>query len=1168
MPHSQFVHLHNHTEYSLLDGACRILDDRGKPGELIQTVANQFKMPALAITDHGNMYGAIEFYMACRVAGIKPIIGCEVYVAPGSRLERATDKVSGENYYHLTLLARDMQGYQNLMKLVSIGFLEGFYYKPRVDKEVLRQYSKGLVAMSGCLAGEVAAALLQGKIKDAERIAYEYRNIFEPGMFYIELMDNGLEEQKKVIPLQLELAKKTDIPIVATNDCHFLKKEDAFNHDVLLCIGTGKTLDEPDRLKFSSDLFYYRPPQEMIQLFSHSPEAVKNTVEIAEKCSLEIKFDKLYLPDYPVPAGKTAEKYLDELCGEGLKKRYAVPSAEHTGRLEHELSIINKMGFAPYFLIVWDFIKYAKSGGIPVGPGRGSGAGSIVAYVLGITDICPLKYGLLFERFLNPERHTMPDLDIDFADTGRDRVIEYVRNKYGQNNCAQIITFGSMQARLVIRDVARALGFAVSDADRIAKLIPFGSNIYSAMQSISELKSLARTDEKIAKLIDVSRKLEGLKRHTGVHAAGMVIAKDEITKFSPLSKGSRDIITTQYDGDQLSKLGLLKVDFLGLRTLTVLDDTVEMIKKRGNKDFSLSDIPLDDKKTFKLFHEARTLGIFQLESRGMRDLLRKLKPTDIEDIIALISLYRPGPMGSGMIDDFVARKHQRVKVKYEHPLLEPILKDTYGVIVYQEQVMRIAVDMAGFTAGQADTLRRAMSKKIPEEMEKYRDIFLQGAHKNNVDRATAVKVFEQMAQFAGYGFNKSHAAAYGIVAFQTAYCKANYPIEYMTALLNSEIGRSAIGKEEEESKSVTYIQECESVGIKIFSPDIQSSDVRFAIEGDGIKFGLLAVKNVGDAAIEGIIAARKENGEFKSWEDFLSRVDVRTANRKVLESLIKAGAFDCFGESHTYTRAELVTKLDMSLDWANSRKQDLSAGQGLLFGASDMARDLDRKVKFEPWSEHTTLANEREVLGFYLSGHPLAQHRHDLMRLSQYRLDRLPPPPQGQGQGPIIRVAGMITSAKKLVTKQKKEQYARFKLEDLHGEIEIVVLPRNYGGGLSKYIVPNSLVVVKGRFSGSDGQAEILAEQIMTFEEAKQKLPVFSGKVKIKLSSAGLEDGLLDKIKKVITEHPGTSPVILEVLVHGQGEYIVDTDMYAKAEEKFFHEVDKILGSEALELVS
>jgi DNA polymerase III subunit alpha len=883
---------------------------------------------------------------------------------------------------------------------------------------------------------------------------------------------------------------------------------------------------------------------------------------------VEMSFGQLYLPDYPVPDGKTAENYLEELCREGLKKRYAVPGEVHNQRLDHELSIINKMGFAPYFLIVWDFIKFSKSNGIPVGPGRGSGAGSIVAYSLGITDICPLKYGLLFERFLNPERRTMPDLDIDFADTGRDRVIEYVRNKYGQSNCAQIITFGSMQARLVIRDVARVMGFSVQDSDRIAKMIPFGSNIYESLQKISELRALANNEDRVAKLLAASQKLEGLKRHTGVHAAGMVIAKDEITKYTPLSKGAKEIITTQYDGDQLSKLGLLKVDFLGLRTLTVLDDTLKMIHAAGNKEFSLTELTLDDKKTFKLFQDARTLGVFQLESRGMRDLLRKLKPTDIEDIIALISLYRPGPMGSGMIDDFVARKHGRIKVSYEHPLLEPILKDTHGVIVYQEQVMRIATDMAGFTAGQADMLRRAMSKKIPEEMEKHRENFLAGAHKKNVSRATAMKMFDLILKFGGYGFNKSHAAAYGVVAYQTAFCKANYPVEYMTALMNSEIGRSAVVKEDEESKLVTYIQECEHMDIKIFPPTVQRSGVKFERDGGDIVFGMLAVKNVGEAAVESIVEARKNGGQFKSWEDFLARVDVHSANRKVLESLIKAGAFDCFGELYTSIRAELLAKLDASIDMATSHRQDISAGQGLLFEPEQFTADMDRNLKYEPLSEHQALAFEKEVLGFYLSGHPLAERRHELMRYSQYRLDALPNAPAESRDGPLVRVAGMITSTKKLVTKLKKEQYARFKLEDLYGEIEVVVLPRNYSAGLSKYVAPNSLVVVKGRLSGNNGQNEVLAEQIMTFEEAEQKLPAFSGKVRIRIAAAGLEDGPLDKIKKVIEEHPGQTPVELEVSVSGQGEYLVETAITVKTTEKFFNDVDKLLGFEAWELVA
>ncbi|MCB4791836.1 MAG: DNA polymerase III subunit alpha [Elusimicrobia bacterium] len=1165
MPNTEFVHLHNHTEYSLLDGACRILDDKGKPADMIRTMAAHFKMPAFAITDHGNMYGAIEFYNACRESGIKPIIGCEVYVAPGSRHDRKSNGMG--DYYHLTLLAKDHTGYQNLMNIVSKGFLEGFYYKPRVDRELLAGYGKGIIALSGCLKGELCGALLKDDLKLAEKIAGEHRDIFGKEFYYIEIMDHGLEEQKKVNPKLIELAKRMNIPLVATNDCHYLKKEDSYNHDVLLCIGTGKTLDEPDRMRFSTDQFYYRSPQEMAKLFSHIPEAIKNTVEIAEKTSLEIGFNQLLLPDYPVPGGETAEKYLERLCREGLKKRYTDIKEEHEKRLQHELGIIKQMGFATYFLIVWDFIHYAKKNSIPVGPGRGSGAGSIVAYTLGITDVCPLKYGLLFERFLNPDRRSMPDLDIDFADTGRDRVIDYVRNKYGHNNCAQIITFGSMQARLVLRDVARAMGFTPSEGDRIAKLIPFGMNIYNAMQTVPEIAALAKSDERMNKLISSAQSLEGLKRHTGVHAAGMVIAKEEITKYAPLAKGSKDVVTTQYNDKCMLKLGLLKVDFLGLRTLTIIEDTVNLIKKSLDAKFDINTIPLDDKKTFKLYHDAKTLGVFQLESRGMRDLLRKLKPTDIEDIIALISLYRPGPMGSGMIDDFVSRKHGRTKVVYDHPVLEPILKDTHGVILYQEQVMRIAQDMAGFSAGEADGLRRAMGKKIPEEIEKERAHFINGAKKKKIEHRLSEKVFDQILHFGGYGFNKSHAAAYGILAYRTAYLKANYKIQYMASLLNSEIGRSAVGKEEEISKIVSYIQDAETLNIKILPPDIQKSEMLFSIEGANISFGLLAVKNVGEGACESITAARKANGTFKSWDDFMTRVDMHCVNRKVLESLIKAGAFDSFGESHIYTRSELIAKMDESIGWASKHQKDVSIGQELLFEINDVANNgTQSSIKVEPWSEHTALSYEKEVLGFYLSGHPLAQHTHDLLMFSQYRLDKLPQPTSGRDQA-LIRVSGMVSNVKKLVTKEKKEQYARFRLEDLYGEVDVVVFPKNFKKML-KYLELNTLVVVKGRLSDRSSESEILAEEMMTIEEAKEKMPAFTGSVHLKISSLGLEDEVLDRIKDIIKEHPGKSPVYLDVSSSSQHEYVVETSLRVKPEVNFFKNIEKILGPEALELRS
>ncbi len=1167
--HSEFVHLHNHTEYSLLDGACRLTDDRGKPAELLHIISKEYKMPALAITDHGNMYGAMEFFSACRESGIKPIVGCEVYLAPGSRFDKENKRGSDtENYFHLTLLAKDFTGYQNLMHIVSLGFLEGFYYKPRIDKELLRKHHEGIIALSGCLQGEVAKSLMKDKFAEAEKLAQEYRDIFGKDNYYLEVMDHGLEDQKRIIPHLMELSSKSGIPLVATNDCHFLKKDDAYDHDVLLCIGTGRTLDDPGRMKFSSDQFYYKSPAEMIKLFDYIPDAAKNTLAIADKVGLDINFDQLLLPHYPVPEGETAESYLKKLCVQGLKTRYGEVTEKHTKRLEHELAIINKMGFAAYFLIVWDFIAYAKSQGIPVGPGRGSGAGAIVAYTLGITDICPLKYGLLFERFLNPDRRSMPDLDIDFADAGRERVIEYVIKKYGASNCAQIITFGSMQARLVIRDVGRVMGFTPGETDRIAKMVPFGSNIYTALQTVPELKNLTHSDERLKKLISSSQKLEGLKRHTGVHAAGMVIAKEEITKFSPLAKGSKDIITTQYDGNILPKLGLLKVDFLGLRTLTIIDDAVKMIRANKKPDFTLKDLDLSDKPTFKLLNAAQALGVFQLESRGMRDLLRKLQPTDIEDVIALIALYRPGPMGSGMIDDFVGRKHGRTKTKYDHALLEPILKDTYGVILYQEQVMRIATDLAGFTAGEANGLRKAMGKKIPEEIEKQREKFIAGAKAKGVDKHISEKTFDLLVKFGGYGFNKSHAAAYGIVSYQTAYLKANYTIEYLTALMNSEIGRSVAGKEEEESKLSTYVQDAEKFGIKILPPNVDCSETKFSIEGSNIRFGLMAVKNVGEGAAQSIVDSRKMKGPFKSWEEFINRVDLHAINHKVFESLIKAGAFDQFGEKYNGTRAYLTANLDKSLERAQSHNKDSAIGQGSLFEPEQFAADTDNNVKVEPWSEHDALSFEKEVLGFYLSGHPLAQHQHELVAYSQYRLDHLPQGGDDPRSSPLVRLAGMIANAKKLMTKEKKEPYARFKLEDLNGEIEVVVFPKSYAAGMAKYIVPNTLVVVKGRLSGRDSSNELLAEEMMTMEEAKRKLVPYTGTIHLKLSSAGFEESALNRIKDIIKEHPGKSPVVLDVAVPGKGEYAVETELSVKYGQKFFTDIEDLLGQDSWELKS
>lgn len=1160
----EFIHLHNHTEYSLLDGACKITDDKGNPGELFNLIANKYKMSALAITDHGNMYGAMEFYWAAKESGIKPIIGCEVYVAPKSRFDKGIDKASAgrSNYHHLTLLAKDFHGYKNLMRIVSIGFIEGFYYKPRVDKEVLRKYSNGIIALSGCLSGEVSSSLLNGKLQKAQKAALEYRDIFGKDNFYIEIMDNNLKEQQQVIPDLLELSKKTDIALVATNDCHFLRKEDSQIHDVLLCIGTGKTLNDSKRLRFGSDLFYYRSAEEMIKTFSYVPEAIKNTLTIAEKINLEINTDNILLPQFPVPKEyKSDVDYLEDLCNKGLKVKYVNPQQEHTERLKQELAVINRMGFASYFLIVSDFVKYSKERGISVGPGRGSGAGSMVAYTLGITDICPLKYELLFERFLNPDRRSMPDLDIDFADSGRDEVIKYVRQKYGEERCAQIITFGSMQARLVIKDVARVMGFTPIESNNIAKLIPQNASIKEALETSKDLSRLTKTDEKIAKLISVSQKLEGLKRHTGVHAAGMVIANKDITNYSPLAKGAKNIITTQYDGTVLPQLGLLKVDFLGLRTLTVIDDCIKFIHK-NNPNFNIENISLIDSKTYQLLEEAKTMGVFQLESKGFRDLIRKLKPTSIDDIIALIALYRPGPMGSGMLDDFVARKHGKTAIVYDHPLQEPILKSTYGVSLYQEQVMKMSVVLAGFTPGEADSLRKAMSKKNPEVIERQREKFINGAKNKGIGKRTSEKIFNTIVAFAGYGFNKSHSAAYGVVSYRTAYLKANYPLEYFTALLNSEIGRSAI-KDNEESKLIMYLNDTENFAIKILPPDIQCSNSKFKIEGTNIRFGLLAIKNVGEGFTESLEQSRIVNSyfkKFKNWEDFLQRIDLKSTNKKALESLTKAGAFDSFDEDKLQIRANILANIDSSVDRAAKIKYDKESSQGFLFESTTMLADFFLK-KSKPLDLFEALGFEKEVLGFYLSGHPLTPMKRELIAYSNYRLDKLPETRENHDfkTAQVIRIAGMIVSVKKLITKAKKESYAKFKLEDLNGSIDAVVFSKKFNK-FSSYLIYGNIVVVNGALVNTQGSPEIVVENIMSLKEAKEKFPPNNADIYIKFSVARYDDALYDELKKIFENHKGPSKVFIDLEDMLHRKYLIETQFLVDSSDKFISDVETIIG--------
>jgi DNA polymerase-3 subunit alpha len=1174
----EFVHLHNHTEYSLLDGATRLTDEKGNPSEFIKSMAAA-KFPALAITDHGNLYGAIEFYSVCTDVGIKPIIGMESYIAPESRLDRQGGPSEASN--HLTLLAINEVGYRNLMKLSSRAFLEGYYYKPRIDKEILAQHAEGLVGLSGCLKGEVPGALLADRPEKAEKALDAYRQIFGKDNFFIELMDHGLADQKKVFPKLVELAKKFDAPLVATNDCHYFRKEDNLAHDVLLCIGTGKTVDDPKRLKYNSPEFYYKSSAEMLQVFGEVPQALKNTLSIAERAHLELKFNQILLPRYDVPVGDSPETYLEKLCLEGLKKRMGHIRPEYKTRLDYELTIIQKMGFATYFLIVWDFIRYARTQGIPVGPGRGSGAGALTAYALSITNIDPIQNGLLFERFLNPERRSMPDLDIDFSDDGREKVIAYVRNKYGEACVAQIITFGSMLARMVVRDVGRALGIPLTEVDRVCRLIPreLGTTLHSALGAVTELQQLYKADPQVKKLLDMAQKLEGIKRHSGVHAAGTIIAAGELTQHVPLAKGSRDVVTTQYNDEALLKLGLLKVDFLGLRTLSVIRDAVLLVRERHDPAFDIDKIPVDDAGTFKLLAQAKTAGVFQLESGGMRDLLRKLKPTSLSDVTALISLYRPGPMGSGMLDEFVSRKHARSKVRFDHPSLEPLLADTYGIIVYQEQVMQIAQVLAGYSPGQADVLRKAMGKKIPEILQQQKETFMKGCAEKKVDRKVAEKVFDLVVQFGGYGFNKSHASAYGLVSYQTAFLKANFPVEFMTAVLTSEIGHSALGSKEVESKLVTYMGESQDMGIDILPPDVQKSGDVFTVESPpaekknpAIRFGLVAVKNVGEGAVVSILEARRK-GPFHSLADFCARVDTRQANKKVLESLIKSGAFDGFrpllGEESEAVRmaelcrwrAQMLSDVEGALSRSSSLREAASVGQGALFDLGTVAKG--KPVSSEngassasvSCTEHELLANEKEVLGFYLSGHPLARFRKELSSYTTHTLGTLP-------ESGTVRVAGMIVNTKKTVTKTGHAM-ARFKLEDLDGELECVVFPKTLTPEIAKVLVAHEMVVVKGRVELRADDKNLLVEEVVPLKEARER---FIKKLVLKLSTAGLEEELVGKIHRICVSHPGPCRVCFELDTPTHGVFRLVSERAVAPSDSLLLDLQNLVGRDRVEL--
>lgn len=1239
-----FVHLHVHTEYSLLDGAARI--------KKVAAAARELNMPALAITDHGVMFGVVDFYKACVAEKIKPILGCEVYVAPRTAKDRVPH-VDDRNY-HLTLLAENKEGYRNLLQLVSLGYTEGFYYKPRVDKHSLARFSKGIIALSGCIAGEVAELLEAGEHELARKAAVDYRDIFGRENFYLELQDHGLHVQQRVNKGLVEFHKQLDIPLVVTNDIHYVNREHAEMQDILLCIQTGKTVNDTARLKFQSDQLYLKSEEEMSVNFKELGQAMANTLKIAERCNVALDFGKQYLPDYPLPNGVQPDAYLEELCIEGLRRRYGAPSEQVKQRMEYELKVIKSMNYSSYFLVVWDFIHFARSEGIPVGPGRGSAAGSLVSYLLGITNLDPLKYGLLFERFLNPERISMPDVDVDLCFERRQEVINYVSQKYGADRVAQIATFGTMAARAAIRDVGRALAIPYAEVDRIAKLVPpeLQITIEKALKESAELRELYQQNQQIKKLVDMASLLEGMPRHISTHAAGVVITRDLLTDYLPVYKSSEGPLTTQFAMSQVEQLGLLKIDLLGLRTLTVISDTLKLIEKNGGPNINIDEILLDDPKTYELLASGSTIGVFQLESSGMRSILKELRPEIFEDIIAVNALYRPGPLGSGMVEDFIKNKHGLNKITYLHPRLESILKNTYGVILYQEQVMQIAGELAGFSMAKADELRKAMGKKKPELILSNRERFIEGASGGGIDKGIASQIFDLMEYFAGYGFNKclsgdvcivdgngnlstikdifeskkpatvqtlgkdnkittgqvsgmyqngvkpvyslttqkgfsikatanhmfltdcgwtslgrlktgnkvavcgvpygngestyeygtgvswddiisvkqagnevtydltveethnflangfvvhnSHSAAYALVAYQTAFLKANFPAEYMAALLTSV--------RDNTDKVAAYVEECRRMKIDVLPPDVNESERDFAVVGGKIRFGLVAVKNVGAGAVEAIVQDRLHYGSFKSYTDFCRRLDTRVVNRRVLESLIKSGAFDSLGHG----RSQLMAMIEAGMDLAAQSSRERSNGQlTLLDFWGDSAGDVFsiEMPDLKEFSYSQLLSMEKESLGLYISGHPLSEYR---MLLSSQVSGTVSEVREMEPNSEVV-LGGMITNIKKLATR-RGEPMARGQFEDLTGTVEVIFFPRVYQEYKS-LINPEKVILIHGKINANGEDNKVIAEELTPVMKKK------TSSVYIQIKKSSLE--LITRLQLILRSYPGHSPVYL-----------------------------------------
>jgi DNA polymerase-3 subunit alpha len=1140
-----------------LDGAGRV--------ERLAARAKELGMESLAITDHGVMYGVVDFYKQAKKYGIKPLIGCEVYVAARTMKDR--DPKFDSNQNHLVLLVKNEEGYKNLIKLVSLGFTEGFYYKPRVDIDVLRKYSKGMIALSACLAGEIPGHIMNGNYEGAKEAALRYNEVFGEGNFYLELQDHGIKEQVLVNQEVIRLSKETGIPLVATNDVHYVERKDADAQDILLCIQTGKTLEDEDRLRFQGEEFYLKSPEEMYELFKYVPEALENTVLIAEQCSMDFEFGKLHLPAFDVPESYTSDTYLRKLCYEGLEKKYKEITDVLKERAEYELSVITKMGYSDYYLIVWDYVKFAKDHGIMVGPGRGSGAGSLVAYCIGITNIDPIKYNLIFERFLNPERISMPDFDVDFCYERRQEVIDYVVSKYGKDRVAQIITFGTMAARAAIRDVGRVMNIPYAQVDIIAKKIPFeiGMTIEKALEVNPELKNLYEEDEAARHLIDMSKAVEGMPRHSSTHAAGVVISKNAVTEYVPLQM-NEDVITTQFPMGTLEELGLLKMDFLGLRTLTVIRDTLELIRQKGEEAPDMDNISYDDPEVYRMISRGETYGVFQLESGGMTQCFKELKPNSLEDIIAGISLYRPGAMDQ--IPLYIRNKNNPEKIKYMHPALEHILNVTYGCIIYQEQVMQIVRDLGGYSMGRSDLVRRAMGKKKADVMAKERDNFINGivdengkvivagCVRNGISKETAANIFDEVAKFAGYGFNKSHAAAYAIIAYQTAWLKYYYPVEFSAALITSVMGNS--------KKVAEYIQHCKNKGIEVLPPDINESSVSFTVKENKIRFGLAAVKNVGIGAILSIIRARTEKGRFEGLYDFLEKVDLGVINKRTVESLIKCGAFDSFG----IYRSRMLTVYEKLIDSIQDRKKKNVEGQISFFDDMDNNDSVigDIYPEIDEYPKRTMLTMEKEMLGLYISGHPLDEYKDVLKeRVSITTADFSRDPESESGEnleldGKKVIIGGIILSVKAKSTKNNKLM-AFVELEDLFGTVELIVFPKTYEK-FKQFLVQDSTVLISGRISQKEEEdAKIICESIQTLTKNTGK------KLYIKINT-DLEPCILEKVKEVLSYYKGIQPVyVVDEARAAKGKnrvMIADSNIWVDINDNLVKDLKQVVGTECV----